>query len=438
MKVLLVQPPAYSGNIVIGIAALNEPLALEIVASSVKDHEVKILDMRLNPDLEGELKNYKPDVVGVTACTAEVYVASDILKRTKEFNESILTVIGGHHATMIPEDFNKYYVDAIVLGEGEISFNELLENYSNCKSLAQVKGIAVKEHGGLRFTEPRSLIDNLDKLPVTNRNLTKDYRQNYFRGNWKPMASIYSSRGCPFRCDFCAMWKINNGRYRQRCAESIVKELEVIEEKYIDFADDNTLHNPERAREIYELIKERGIKKIYKTYARADSVAKYPDVIEKWKEIGMELVLVGFEAFRDEELKTRNKKTNVKINEDAIHILQQNDIEIAAYFLVDPQFDEKDFNKLSEYVEKMGLTHPVFTILTPFPGTDLYHKRYNEFITYNYEHFDFFHTIFPTKLPLKEFYQHFVNLYLRAYKGKISRAMSSEVIERMCDIKNAN
>lgn len=438
MKILLVQPPNYSNNIVTGVAALNEPLALETVAGCIKDYEVEILDMRLNPALEEKLKSFEPDIVGVTACTAEIYVAYDILRRTKNYNKEILTVAGGHHATMIPEDFNKPFVDIIVLGEGEITFKELTENYSMGKKLINVNGLAICENNKLKFTLPRSLNENLDEFPFPNRELTKKYRQNYFRGNWKPMASIFSSRGCPFRCDFCAMWKINQGKYRQRSAGSLVNELAGIKEEYIDFADDNTLHDAKRAREIYDLIKKNNIRKTYKTYARADTVTKYPDVIEKWKEIGMELILIGFEAFRDKDLNDRKKGTTVKTNEEAIHILQQNDVEIAAYFLIDSQFDKEDFEDLLEYVKKMKLTHPVFTILTPFPGTDLYQRRYSEFMTYNYEDFDFFHAIFPTKLPLAEFYECFVDLYRRAYLDGKSKVMNSDIIERMCENKYVN
>ena len=81
----------------------------------------------------------------------------------------------------------------------------------------------------------------------------------------------------------------------------------------------------------------------------------------------------------------------------------------------------------------MGLTHPVFTILVPFPGTDLYEQIKDKLITKNYEHFDFFHTVLPTKLPVKEFYTNYLNLYKNAYSNETSGAFSKEYYEKLCN-----
>jgi len=119
MKILLIQPPLNPNIIGAGIAYLTEPLALEVIASSVPNHYISILDMRIDSNLEQKLKNFNPDIVGITGCTTDVYKIQEISIKVKEFNKNILIVIGGHHATMVPEDFNKEYVDVVVIGEGE-------------------------------------------------------------------------------------------------------------------------------------------------------------------------------------------------------------------------------------------------------------------------------------------------------------------------------
>jgi radical SAM superfamily enzyme YgiQ (UPF0313 family) len=91
---------------------------------------------------------------------------------------------------------------------------------------------------------------------------------------------------------------------------------------------------------------------------------------------------------------------------------------VPAYLIVDPAFDLQDFRRLSEYVEQNDLTHPIFTILSPFPGTDLYNMAKETLITEGFELMDFFHTVLPTKLPLDEFYEQFLELYRRAYPVK--------------------
>lgn len=416
MKVLLVEPPINSSDIATGLIGLAEPLALEIVAASIPQHEVKILDMRLERNLDRALRTFKPHIVGTTCYTIGVRMAKNILKEVKKFDPKIMTVIGGHHVTVKPEDFNDDFTDIVVIGEGEVTFKELVEKFEKGKEIYDIEGIGFSRNGKFIRTPSRPLI-NLEDMPFPARHLVEKYRRHYFRASWRPIASVVTSRGCPFRCSFCAMWKVNRGRYRTRSAESVVEEIANIREKYIDFCDDNTLGDVSRAEKMYELIKKRGINKIYKIYARADTVADHPELIKKWKEIGMRLILIGFEAFRDKELKNWNKRSTLKKNEEAIRVLKENGVEAAAYFMVDPQYDSRDFKSLSDYVLKKELTQPVFTILTPFPGTDLFEEKKND-INMNYDFLDFYHTLLPTKLPKKEFYQQFAKLYRRSYSLK--------------------
>lgn len=421
MKVLLIQPPLNPNIIGAGIAYLTEPLALEVIAASIPNHETEILDMRLELNLEQELISFHPQVVGVTGYTTDVYNNINILKKVKEFDSTILTIVGGHHATIIPKDFDKEVVDVIVIGEGEITFKELIDAYEKGQNFEKIKGLAFRKNDKLIFTQPREMPSNLDALPLPARHLTEKYRQKYFRSNWRPVTSLMTSKGCPFRCDFCALWKITNGKYLIRSPESVVSELSTIKEKYIDFADDNVFHDLKRVERIYELIKERGIKKKYKVYARSDTIVKRPDIVEKWKEIGMDLILIGFESFKDEELKALNKHNSIKNNEKAIQILHQNGVEIVAYFIINPDYTKEDFDALAEYINRMELTQPIFTVLTPLPGTELYKRRYHEMTNHNYELFDFVHSLLPTRLPKKEFYECLIGLYQKCYNKKEGR-----------------
>ena len=416
MNILLLEPPPNSHDVGTGVMGLAEPLALECVAATLTQHRIKILDMRIEWNLQRELRRFRPDIVGTTCNVVGVYIAKELLREAKKFNPNIFTAIGGHHASLKPEDFFEDFVDIVVIGEGEETFKEVTDSLEQRKDISNVRGIAYPKDGRFLITDERPLL-RLDDLPFPKRELTEKYRSKYFRTSWRPITSLYTSRGCPFRCSFCSMWKVNRGRYRTRSAESVVKELETIPEKYIDFIDDNTLADVPRAYKLCELIREKRLKKIYKVYSRSDTVAQHPDLIKKWKEIGLELILIGFESFRDEELKKWNKKTNIHQNEEALRILKENDVEAAAYFVVDPDYTKEDFQALSLYVEKANLTHPVFTILTPFPGTDLFEQRKEE-INFNYELFDFFHTVLPTRLSRKEFYKYFTGLYKRAYSIK--------------------
>ncbi len=255
MKILLVQPPLSANIIGAGIFYLSEPLALEVVAASIPHHDVKILDMRVEPNLKQYLNSFQPDIVGTTAYTTDVYTANRILREVKEYDKNILTVIGGHHATLLPNDFNKESIDVIVVGEGEHSFQELVDAYKYKNDIRKVNGLILYNNGELFSTPSRPAITNLDNTPLPARHLTKRYRDKYFRGSWRPAASMMTSRGCPYRCNFCSVWKREKGRYRTRSPERVVREIESIEENYINISDDNFLQDPKRAERIYELIK---------------------------------------------------------------------------------------------------------------------------------------------------------------------------------------
>ncbi|MBI5207837.1 MAG: radical SAM protein [Candidatus Firestonebacteria bacterium] len=112
-----------------------------------------------------------------------------------------------------------------------------------------------------------------------------------------------TSKGCHFKCRFCALWKLTGGQYLTREPENIVKELEQIEEDFVFFADDESLLDTERMKTLAEHIKKAGIKKQYFLYGRSDTIVKNPNLIKKWKGIGLKRVFVGLEFFRDEDLK---------------------------------------------------------------------------------------------------------------------------------------
>ena len=187
--------------------------------------------------------------------------------------------------------------------------------------------------------------------------------------------------------------------------------LKEIEEKYVFFADDESLLDVQRMTALAELIKEKGIQKRYFLYGRSDTIARNPELLRKWKDIGLERVFVGLEFFRNEDLKYISKKSTVDDNNKAVKILQELGIDIYASLIVRPDFTKNDFAELRTYVRKLKLDFAGFAVLTPLPGTDLFKEVESNLITRNYDFFDFIHTVLPTKLSLKEFYKEYLNLY---------------------------
>lgn len=208
-----------------------------------------------------------------------------------------------------------------------------------------------------------------------------------------------------------------HGKYVTRNPESVVEELACLPEEVdlVYFADDNSLHSIRRAWRLSELIKERKINKKLSMYARADTIVKHPDLIESLKEAGLEYLTLGIEAITNEDLNAYNKKISVEKNNEAIRILQKLGISNAAHFIINPDFIEEDFRKLFNYVCDMDLFQPVFTVLTPLPGTELFQKSYDRLVIKNYDFFDHVHSVLPTRLDRKEFYNQLARLYIKCY-----------------------
>jgi radical SAM superfamily enzyme YgiQ (UPF0313 family) len=421
MRVLLVEPPVSPYDVPTTILTMPPPHHLEILAGAlISHHDVRIVDLRLGSDISSELVDFMPHMVGCSCVAANSHMAKQLLKQVKDINPEILTVLGGHHPSLMPEDCDDDCVDFVVIGEGEQTLVELAAKCETNGSVKDIRGIAYKDKGGYFRINPRRELMDLNILPMPARHLTQKYRlkEQYHRARWRPIDCIISSRGCPFKCKFCGLWKINQGKYRYRDPERIADELETMSDMYVSFIDDNTLDNTKNAFRLAEIIKKRQISKKFELYGRADTIVKHPELVEKWRDVGMELLLVGLESCDNNVIKEMNKHTTIEMNKKAIEICQANGVELAAYLIVDPNFDRDDFRRLSEYVSQNNLTHPVFTILSPFPGTDFYNEVKHKLITQSFELYDFFHTVLPTRLLLDEFYEEFLNLYRYAYPTK--------------------
>jgi radical SAM superfamily enzyme YgiQ (UPF0313 family) len=214
---------------------------------------------------------------------------------------------------------------------------------------------------------------------------------------------------------------MTGGRYLTRAPERIVEELGTIAEPYVFFADDESLLDVKRMEALADHIRRAGIRKRFFLYGRSDTIAKHPDLLAKWKGVGLERVFVGFEFFRDEDLKRIRKGSTAKHNRAAIRTLKELEIETWPMFMVRPDFDRGDFLALRAYCREMAFDFIGFPVLTPLPGTELYEGTADKRIASDYDYYDFFHTLLPTRLPLKDFYRELAELY------KHSRSIRSQL-----------
>jgi radical SAM superfamily enzyme YgiQ (UPF0313 family) len=409
VRVLLIQPRC-SAEFTEEVF-LHEPLALEYLGAGLKQdgHDVVVIDARIDPDIEGAFQRFQPQVAGITGYTNQVPLVKDIARRLKALAPETLVVVGGHHATVRPQDFNETCIDLVVIGEGVGTLREIVQRREQGRGWEGIPRLAMPGDP-MRITEKR-VHPELDSLPFPDRTLTEPYRGHYFNEWLKPLASIRTSLGCASRCNFCALWAITDGKYLRRSPASVVEELRTIREPNVFFCDDESMCDVPRMTRLGDLIREAGIRKKFFLYARVDTIVRYPELFRQWREIGLTQAFVGMESFTDHRLEALNKGITTAQQAQAARILDDLGILLYANFVVDPAFTRGDFRALARYVRRLNLKYASFSVLTPLPGTALYQQQEPRLLTQRHDMFDFIHTVLPTTLPLREFYAELAWLY---------------------------
>jgi len=420
MKVLVVQPrQRRRAGFRAGFRtmALVEPLGLEMVAGSLEtDHEVRLVDLLPGVNLEAVVRRFSPEVCGISCSfTVDVPETLRVAEALKTLRPWIFVFVGGHHASLNPGDFAVPWVDAVVVGEGEVSALELVGALAAGEGVRSVPGLVVNTSQGQIATGTRPLVTELDRLAHPARSLVHRWRKSYHLGVRGPLVSLETSRGCPYRCTFCSVWRFHQGKVRFKSPERVLEEVEAVDGHNIFITDDNFLASIPRVEAIADLLLNRRVKKRFIIQARTDSIARHPDTIARLKEAGFATVFLGLEKIDAEGMKSVHKANTVESNETALKVLKKAGINVFGTLIVDPDYDESDFRRLRDYVRHHAIPNAWFTVLTPLPGTALFEQVQEALTTRNWEMFDLAHAVLPTRLELERFYREFARLYSAVY-----------------------
>ena len=331
------------------------PLGLGVVAALMPDDwEVALIDENFKP-----FKYQDADLVGLTAFTGTACRAYEIADTYRK--NSIPTVIGGIHASMLPEEA-LCYVDTVVIGEAENIWPQIVADFT----AGRMQRIYQSEWLDLAGTVwPR-------------RNL---FNPNYMFG------TIQTSRGCPMDCEFCSVTAFNGHRYRQRPVEEVLDELETISQKFLFFVDDNLIGYGRGAeRRAIELFKGIIQRKIRKQWACQSSInfADNEEVLEFAAKSGCRMVLIGVEAEDVDALTELGKKLNLKMGvdayEEAFRRINRHRIAVLGTFMGGMDVDTLDkLHHRTEYIlRSRGINAAQVTYLTPLPGTRLFNRLRDE------------------------------------------------------------
>jgi len=416
MRILLARPPVPRHTIGLKHIMICEPLELEYVAAGLAGHTVEIMDLILEQGFEKRLRQFRPDIFGTSSYISGVNEVHKLCRAAKRWNPNVRTVVGGVHASRAPEDFADPSVDCIVLGDGTTVMPEIVRAYETGQPLEEIPGLVLPRGGTPQRTPDRAYMPHPDTLPLPRRDLVAHLRHRYYYLFHQPVATIKTTWGCWYKCNFCYTWRITDGHPYSRSPESIAAELEQIESEHVYIVDDIFLIQPARLKELGRLLRERGIRKKYLVYARADFIAEEEEIIAEWAELGLQAVFIGLEAATDPELDSMNKQATVDHNRRAIAILRQHRVDVYGSLIVQPDYTKEDWDRLKRFIDETGLYYLNISPLTPMPGTEIW-NQYKELLIVSREAhglWDLSHTVLPTRMPLKDFYRSLLGVYCHA------------------------
>lgn len=365
---------------------ITPPLGLGYLSSylKIKGYNTKIIDgLNLGYSAKQIVEDCrKMDVVGINCLSAYFREVIELSRLLKE--KGITVVIGGPHASALPElTLKETQADYVVIGEGELSFSELINSIEKKQPTENIQGIISKLNTKL---EKRKFVDNLDTLPFPDwRQMDpRIYKKAPHGGLVKsfPIAPITSTRGCPFECTFCASPSFWERRIRFRSPENVVEEIDYLVKNFkvteIHFEDDNLTLKSKHIEEICELILKR---KININWAAPNGVrvdTLDSDLLKLMKKSGCYFLAFGIESGNQEILNRIKKKTSLQKIEKIVNLTKKIGIVTQGFFIFGlPGETEDSIKETINFAKRIFLDKAQFLLLDVLPGSELWQELMN-------------------------------------------------------------
>jgi anaerobic magnesium-protoporphyrin IX monomethyl ester cyclase len=320
-------------------------------------------------DLENKLSELKPDILGLSLNSLNIYNGKSIARLTRRLCPETLIVAGGVHASMRPEECLEFS-DFVVRGEGEETFWEIVQG----NEIELIKGLSYRNNGKVIHNKERDFIKDLDSLPFPEYDLFSGIN-NHANQCW----GIMGSRGCPYDCIFCLSPKTWKRRVRFRSPDNIAQEIEQLHRKYkvnaITFHDDTINIPPQRAIDICNAIIGRNLHKVisFECQLKANSNLINPEMFASLREANFKRIYFGIESGSDRVLSSVHKSLTVGEAKTAIKMARTAGIERVVGFYMVGQWNESasDVFKTLRFIVN-SKTEAFCGVCTPFPGTEFY------------------------------------------------------------------
>jgi len=325
----------------------------QIAGITPPEHEVTIADERY----ENIKFDDHYDLIGISCLTYNSLRGYEIAKIFRK--KGVPVAFGGYHASLLPEEAKKH-ADAVVIGEAEHSWPELIKDAQK----GQLKPF-------YRGKSPTA-----EEIPPARHDIGV---YTYFT------EAIQASRGCPTGCEFCAMNIVEGKKFRGRPVDNVIEEMKSIKSKNIFFADASLTINPPYSKQLFKEMK--GVGKKFQCFGNINVLAHDDEFLKLAREAGVTKWYVGIESISQANINLSGKGTNkVENYAQAVKKIKENGMAVCGFLMFGFDFDTPDiFEKTLHAIYDWGVDEASFSIITPYPGTRLFDRLEKEGRITNYD-----------------------------------------------------
>lgn len=391
MKIILVNPVSMlieKSNEIKSFLKPIPPLGIAYIAAVLEDNGINavIIDqyaerMSNHTFIDTVIKN-EPDIVAFSCLTPTIKNVSVLVKQIKALNPGIKIILGNIHPTIFASELlREGFADIVVRGEGEYAMPEVVLALEKKISLKGIKGISFIENNTICHNPDRQPIDDLDQIPYPAWHLLDLEKYDCYPMlglKKKKFLPILASRGCPYRCIFCAQEKIHT-KIRYRKVSGIIDEIEFMHKKYnIDcfvFNDPFFPFSIQQGLEFCDELINRGLHKkiIWIAESRVDKVNL--ELLKAMKNSGAYLIMYGFEVGTQKTLDALKKESSLGQSLEAMRLTKKAGLHTLGLFMLGtPGETRRDCEETIRFSKKLDCTIAKFNIVVPYPGTYLFEK----------------------------------------------------------------
>ncbi|MCP4641430.1 MAG: B12-binding domain-containing radical SAM protein [bacterium] len=368
---------------------MSPPLGLLYLAAYVREKfnlEIRLVDQRLEncsiDELARQVVEFEPDILGIGSVSAAGVLIPELTEKVRSACPDTLIALGGPHASASKEAaLTGNDADLVVVGEGELTFERIIETYLDNRDYSEIPGLVRRESEGEAVTNPGVVpfVADLDSLPMPAYDLI-DVRRYWLLHSFvlvprRKYISLMSSRGCPFLCNYCH--KIFGKRFRGHSPERLVDELEYFVGKYgardVELLDDVFNYDYDRALEVCELIGKRDlkIKMAFPNGLRTDTLDE--ELIDAMVDVGFYYASFALESGSPRVQKHMGKRLDIDAFLKNVEYATNHGVFGNGFAMLGfPTETEAEMRETVDVMCGSRVHTGQFFTVTPFPGSELY------------------------------------------------------------------